>query len=226
MRRNTIIILVIVIAILLIAAAVVVPLPATAPESAESPLPITSPAADQGSSTILPEPTASPSPSVDALQQPVAEFAARITKKPFGILITAQNSPVQPERFEGYHTGADVEYDDITEDVPVKAITAGTVLQSHTASGYGGVIAIQHEINGEPVVAIYGHLDPKSLVKTGTTLQAGQQIGILGDDKSSETDGERKHLHFALLPGTKVDLRGYVANKSDLSLWQNPLTLF
>ena len=36
----------------------------------------------------------------------------RITKKPFGIFITTQNSPVQPERFSGYHTGVDVEYKD------------------------------------------------------------------------------------------------------------------
>lgn len=45
---------------------------------------------------------------------PIAEFEKRITKKPFGIYITPQNSPVQPERFTGYHTGVDVEYEDIT----------------------------------------------------------------------------------------------------------------
>lgn len=167
-----------------------------------------------------------PLASAQNVVQPVANFAARITKKPFGIFITSQNSPVQPERFSGYHTGADVEYDDTAEDVPVRAIIAGTVLQSRTASGYGGVVVIQHEINGEPVVAIYGHLDPNSLVKVDTTVAAGQQIGILGDHKSSETDGERKHLHFALIPGTKVDLRGYVQSESELAAWRDPRSLF
>lgn len=222
MSRNTIIALIVAVAILVIAAAIFAPLPATAPESVESPLPLTSPTSDQGSSTILPQETAAPSPSVAGLQQPVADFAARITKKPFGIFITPQNSPVQPERFSGYHTGVDVEYDDTADDVPIKAITAGTVLQARTASGYGGVIVIQHEIDGEPVVAIYGHLDPTSLVKVGTKVEAGQQIGILGDHQSNETDGERKHLHFALIPGTAVDLRGYVQSESELAAWRDP----
>lgn len=33
----------------------------------------------------------------------------RITKKPFGVFVTPQNSPVNPERFRGYHTGTDFE---------------------------------------------------------------------------------------------------------------------
>jgi hypothetical protein len=35
---------------------------------------------------------------------------AGLQKKPFGIYITPENSPVQPENFTGYHTGIDVEY--------------------------------------------------------------------------------------------------------------------
>lgn len=61
---------------------------------------------------------------------PINDFFQRITKKPFGIFITPKNSPVQPEKFMGYHTGVDIEYGDITGDVPVYAIANGQVIYS------------------------------------------------------------------------------------------------
>lgn len=48
-------------------------------------------------------------PAENILNIPLTDAAARITKKPFGIFITPQNSPVQPERFSGFHTGTDFE---------------------------------------------------------------------------------------------------------------------
>lgn len=161
-----------------------------------------------------------------SLIEPIAEFKSRITKKPFGIFITPQNSPVQPEKFSGYHTGVDVEYADVSADVPVKAIADGVVERSSTISGYGGVVVMRHTIDGQDRLALYGHLEPQSMVKNNTRVQAGETIGRLGDDKSSETDGERKHLHFAILQGTTVDLRGYVTNQSELTKWLDPLSLF
>ncbi len=165
-------------------------------------------------------------PANTGLTEPVAEFRQRLTKKPFGIQITPATSPVQPERFSGWHTGVDIEYEDAAGDVVVKAVTNGNVVQARTASGYGGVVAVQHEINGQEVVAIYGHLDPRSLPSVGQVLTAGDPVGILGDGGTAETDGERKHLHFALLRGTSVDLRGYVPNESELGGWINPAVIF
>lgn len=161
-----------------------------------------------------------------ALAYPIGDFKHRITKKFFGTYVTPNNSPVQPEKFTGYHTGVDVEYTDIDTDVPVYAIADGTVLLARWASGYGGVIAIQHTINGQPVIAIYGHVNPSQLPKVGAKVTKGQQIGILGKGYSNETDGERKHLHFGLVKGTTVNLLGYVPNKSQLSAWIDPLTVF
>ncbi len=161
-----------------------------------------------------------------SLQEPIAELASRVTKKSFGTFVTPDNSPVQPERFTGYHNAVDVEYGDIAGDVLVRAIADGTVVVSRTADGYGGVVAIQHTIDNQPMIAIYGHLDQTSMIRDGATVAAGEQIGILGDGGTPETDGERKHLHFGLLPGTTVDLRGYVQDKSELSAWRDPLMLF
>ncbi len=161
-----------------------------------------------------------------ALVEPVQEFKQRITKKPFGIYITPSNSPVSPERFTGYHTGADAEFDDVAGEVPVQAITDGQVLYSNWASGYGGVMSIRHHIGTETVTAIYGHLKPESMLAVGIEVKKGQQIGILGQGYSQETGGERKHLHFGIHQGAEVNLHGYVATKAELTGWEDPPTLF
>lgn len=161
-----------------------------------------------------------------ALIEPVQGFKSRITKKPFGIFVTPQNSPVQPERFTGYHTGVDAESDGIAGDVPVKAIADGQVLASQTADGYGGVIVLRHQIKGENRAVIYGHLDPRSMLKKDTIVKAGDQIAILGDGFSPETDNERQHLHLAILKTEVIDLRGYVQKPAELENWLNLTKLF
>jgi len=56
----------------------------------------------------------------------------------------------------------------------------------------------------------------------GNNLAAGETIGILGADKSVETDGERKNLHLGFHKGTSVNILGYVQNKNELLDWLNP----
>ncbi len=162
-----------------------------------------------------------------SLIEPIDELRSRITKKPFGIFITSENSPVQPERFSGYHTGVDVEYADKPDvDIPVRSIAPGRVVHSGRAAGYGGVLVISHQIGNETKLALYGHLDPSSLPKLGSEVSAGQQIGVLGEGGTAETDGERKHLHFGIIKGEAVTLKGYVQKEQDLAGWENPLSLF
>jgi len=157
---------------------------------------------------------------------PIADFKSRITKKPFGIYITPETSPVQPERFSGYHTGVDVEYEDVTEDVPVYAIAEGKVVVSETASGYGGVFVTQININNAEHNVLYGHIRPTSLPSVGQTFNKGDQLGLLGTGYSTETDGERRHLHFSVLSDARNDIRGYVQTESALSGWIDPLSLY
>lgn len=158
------------------------------------------------------------------LVEPIADFATRISKKPFGIYISPDNSPVQPEKFTGYHTGVDVEYGDLAEDtIPVLAIADGEVLRSAWVSGYGGMLAIRHQIEGKSYIVIYGHLSPNSLAKLGQKVLAGDIIANLGQAYSQETAGERKHLHFAIYTGSDINVKGYVPRQSDLSLWLDPV---
>lgn len=183
-----------------------------------SPLSISSPA-----TLFSPPPTGLP--GSQPLAEPVARFRERVTKKPFGIYVSPRRSPVQSERFTGYHTGADAEYGDVSGDVPVYSIAPGRIIAARSASGYGGVVAIQHTIQDSPVIGIYGHLRPSSLPSVGAEVARGQSIGVLGAGFSQETNDERKHLHFALLNGIAVDLKGYVQNQNELSGWQDPLKI-
>lgn len=164
-------------------------------------------------------------PNLNGVVPPIAQFKPRITKKFFGTYVTPTNSPVTPERFTGYHTGVDVEYQDVETDVPVYAISDGVVVSSESGSGYGGVMVIKHQIKNQTLFATYGHLRLSSMLKTDSQVKFGQQIGVLGTGYSPETDGERRHLHFGIsIINTN---RGYVATLSELhTSWIDPLSLY
>lgn len=159
-----------------------------------------------------------------SLSAPVEDFRSRISLKTFGQLIDPKSSPVQPERFSGYHTGVDAEYADVVNsDVPVMAIADGTVKLSQRANGYGGVVILWHSIAGQTRSVLYGHLDPDRLPRVGQSFLAGNTIGYLGMGQSAETDGERRHLHLAIRKTSDLELAGYTKSATQLNEWLNPL---
>lgn len=184
----------------------------------------------------LPSPTnqpeaakAAPSnqPAITAqLVAPLDRAKERVSKKPFGIYISPKTSPVQPEKFSGYHTGVDFETfpEEQNTDVPIKAICAGKLLVKRTATGYGGVAVQSCQLNGGAVTIIYGHMRLSSIShNVGDVIAAGEQLGLLGTGFSAETSGERKHLHLGVHKGAGVNIAGYVQNQAALSGWLNVL---
>jgi murein DD-endopeptidase MepM/ murein hydrolase activator NlpD len=156
---------------------------------------------------------------------PISDAQNRITKKPFGIKVSPSNSPVQPERFAGYHTGADFETTpaEANQEILVHAICAGKIIQAGWVSGYGNVIVVSCNLDKHPITVVYGHLSfaGSVAVKNGATVSAGQSIAALGAGYSHDTDGERKHLHLGIHKGAGVELRGYVSSSAELSAWIN-----
>lgn len=149
--------------------------------------------------------------------------------KPFGIYITREDSPVQPERFAGYHTGVDYEIlsGEEEEDMPVFTICGGPLKLKRTASGYGGVAVQECEREGGTVTVLYGHLRFASIEHAvGDYLSPGDQIGLLGTGFTEETDGERAHLHLSVHRGSSIELRGYVQNENELADWIDPELLY
>ncbi len=176
---------------------------------------------------VAPEETSSQStsPSIPEKVNDSIYDPSRITKKLFGTYVTPQNSPVQPERFSGYHTGVDCETTpaEADIDIPVPAFCDGKLLVGRTAAGYGGVAVQSCILKGRAVTIIYGHLKISSIIAVGTVLKKGDKIGILGKGYSEETSGERKHLHFGIHRGAKINILGYVQKQSDLSVWLDPV---
>ncbi|MCL5009233.1 MAG: M23 family metallopeptidase [Patescibacteria group bacterium] len=160
------------------------------------------------------------------LLAPISKAQERVTKKPFGLKVSPHSSPVSPERFSGYHTGVDFETfaDEQDAEVPVFAVCDGTLVEKRFASGYGGVAVQSCRLDNQDITVVYGHLKLVSVsAKAGSTLTAGEQLGVLGKGYSSETDGERKHLHLGIHIGKAVNLAGYVKTPAELSSWLNIL---
>lgn len=157
-----------------------------------------------------------------AIGFPIGRAMERVTKKPFGLRVTQKNSPVQPERFSGYHVGVDFEtFDDEQDrDVAIVAICDGTLALKRIADGYGGVAVQYCEIENKPVTVVYGHMRLASIpFKVGDAVQRGETLGVLGTGYSSETDGERKHLHLGIHEGTEITIRGYVQTEAEMRRW-------
>ncbi len=169
-----------------------------------------------------PAPAASPGQPQPEFTAPIADALARVTKKPFGIKVSPDNSPVSPERFSGYHTGVDFETtpDEADADIPVFAVCDGPLIYRGTVNGYGGVAVQRCKLNNEDITVLYGHLKLKSIAAAvNSDISAGDQLSILGQGYSAETDGERKHLHLGIHRGQEVNYLGYVPTEAQLKDW-------
>ncbi|MBI5135491.1 M23 family metallopeptidase [Candidatus Uhrbacteria bacterium] len=156
------------------------------------------------------------------IASPLPSAYYRVTKKPFGIFVSPKKSPVNPERFTGYHTGVDFETGPSEQqfDLPVSAICTGNILAMRAVSGYGGVVVQACRIQEQDVTVVYGHLRLSSINgSVGESLERAQPFGVLGAGLTAETDKERKHLHLAIHKGTAINTAGYVSTASQLSDW-------
>ncbi|MDD3480664.1 MAG: M23 family metallopeptidase [Patescibacteria group bacterium] len=152
---------------------------------------------------------------------PITNARSRITKKPFGIYVTPGNSPIEGERFTGYHNAVDFEAPE-SGTVNIYAICDGEVRVARWVSGYGGLIIQACELSEEPITVLYGHVDiasPASL-KVGDNAKGGEAITTLAE-VGRYTDGERKHLHLGIHRGKEIVYAGYVEQQSQLSNWVN-----
>ncbi len=153
---------------------------------------------------------------------PIAHYLDRQSYKGFGQLIDANfyigKEQLFPTKYTGYHAGRDLEIFDNEKnaDVPIYAVANGKISFAGPISGYGGLIL--ESLDGENHTALYGHISLANLkVHTGDHVSAGQQLTILGKGFSSETAGERKHLHFAIYKGTDLYYKGYEQSQAAIA---------
>ncbi len=95
----------------------------------------------------------------------------------------------------------------VAADTPVFAVLGGRVLSAQDNAGfgdYGPTLILEHELAGQRLYSLYGHLRRDSLhgLKVGQLLNCGAPLGWLGTPE--ENGGWPSHLHFQLIR----DLRG------------------
>lgn len=179
------------------------------------------------SSTTNTGSTTTTTPIIASLQiaSPLDRIRERVTKKFYGTYVTPKASPVSPEKFTGYHTGVDFETfpEEQKNDVPVRAICTGPLVLKKQATGYGGVAVQKCSIDNQTVAVTYGHLRLASITADiDTNIEIKSILGVLGTGYSTETDGERKHLHLSIHKGNEINIKGYVQNKNELGAWIDP----
>jgi murein DD-endopeptidase MepM/ murein hydrolase activator NlpD len=100
---------------------------------------------------------------------------------------------VPPGGTEEAHTGLDIA---VTIGTSVRAIGGGTVTDVGTDPEYGLYIVISHPDN---YISKYGHLS-RALVSPGTTVNAGDVIGLSGNSGRSTAP----HLHLEIRRGDEL----------------------
>jgi murein DD-endopeptidase MepM/ murein hydrolase activator NlpD len=93
------------------------------------------------------------------------------------------------------HQGVDF---DPGRGTSIHAVADGVVIESSSDGGLGQHVVIEHNINGQKVQTIYGHMIFGSqTVTVGQIIARGTIIGLVGSTGASTGD----HLHFEVRPG-------------------------
>ena len=106
-------------------------------------------------------------------------------------------SPFGP-RAGGFHQGQDMGAPVGTD---IFAAGDGVVIEAGAASGFGNWIVIDHDVDGQTVSTVYGHMfDDGVLVGVGDQVRAGDHIAEVGNN--GESTGP--HLHFEVWLGGRL----------------------
>ncbi len=87
---------------------------------------------------------------------------------------------------------------------PIRSTAAGTVITNTYNSVYGNMIKVDH---GNGIVSMYAHMNARSKLKVGATVQQGTVLGYVGTTGLSSG----YHLHFTIFKdGVAVNPLNYV----------------
>jgi murein DD-endopeptidase MepM/ murein hydrolase activator NlpD len=159
---------------------------------------------------------------------PISKYTERLNYRKYGQDVTPADRPICGRAFSGIHDADDLEIftGEENSDIPVYAVNDGTITFLNYVDGYGGLLIEQTNLDNQDVLLNYGHIKLDSArFKVGEKVKAGDQLAVLGKGCSTEADGERKHLHFAIHKGTTINMLGYLQTRNELSDWLNPSEL-
>lgn len=111
------------------------------------------------------------------------------------------------------HMGVDIW---APENEPVFAPVRGCIAYKafHDQPGnYGGTLVVHHELNGDSLFALYGHLSKRSVTEAlvGKKVEAGEIVGELGSWKENGNWPPHLHLELSVEDPGEADMPGVVA---------------
>lgn len=123
---------------------------------------------------------------------------------------------------ESDHAGTDLAAPDGT---PILAAADGTVTQASYDDAVGGVVVIEHEVEGTTIATRYLHIWESGIhVTTGETVNAGDYIADVGS--AGQSTGP--HLHFEVLDGgtqgDPIDPAGWLNEHQAANLPESSIT--
>lgn len=110
----------------------------------------------------------------------------------------------RPQPCEGCSTNHMGQDFDAGTGAPIQAIADGIVTKvEHLSGGLGTYVQIRHQIDGDIIDSVYGHMIADSpMVAVGDEVHVAQQIGLVGNTGASTG----AHLHFEIhVNGNYVD---------------------
>lgn len=126
----------------------------------------------------------------------------------------SQDFGVWNDYFEGYHLAEDARASGGTRVYALADGVVGGIFAAPEVQGYGAVMMIEHEIGGEFVTSLYGHVSARRgfQVSVGEAVSKGQLVAYIADD---DEDGGPwpPHLHFGIRRG------GYDIDAQICGLW-------
>ncbi|MBM9838627.1 peptidoglycan DD-metalloendopeptidase family protein [Rhodococcus hoagii] len=137
-------------------------------------------------------------PSSGLAQGVPAGSLAKPMKSSDAAITSAWRSPDRPG-----HRGVDIAG---PVGTPIFAMADGVVNTAGPADGFGQWIVIDHQISGQLVSTVYGHMfEDGVLVKTGDQVKAGQHIANEGyNGEVSPPGAGGAHLHFEVWEGGRL----------------------
>lgn len=128
----------------------------------------------------------------------VAETTKIVFPLPAGSYTSTDSFGWRENPFGGkpeFHSGSDLA---AAAGTPIFAIADGRIAVAEFSAGWGGLIVIDHTVDGGRVASYYAHMWQDGIfVTTGETVAAGQHIGDVGS--SGRSTGP--HLHVEIRPG-------------------------
>ncbi|WP_025155407.1 M23 family metallopeptidase [Leifsonia aquatica] len=129
---------------------------------------------------------------------PVPETSRIVFPLPAGSYTSTDSFGWRTDPFTGehtFHSGSDLA---APAGTPISAIADGRVTVAEYTGGWGGLIVIEHTVDGVRVASYYAHMWQDGIfVTNGETVTAGQHIGDVGS--SGRSTGP--HLHVEIRPG-------------------------